>query len=639
MTDDARAPGHGRGPVLNVLSKPELARRLDQLISELLDGGGANDATRDLLLELQTHQVELELQGRELADARHILEVSRDHYARLFDLAPVGFAVFDRRGRIREINLTAAQMLGRDRLRLGGTPFPVLLAGGEMRRFLDHVSAVVGGADGVMVEPLEVDLESRRPRPEPAPQALRLVSSRRDGDDGPECFSALVDITAERRLERSKRATEHRAHAILDALPAEVLVLDAKGRVVFANDAWQRLANCPKHSTSGSSARRADVGWDYLAACRDQASRAEAERPASKAETAAIAEGVAAVLDRRRQRFVAEFACERRDGEHWLALTAAPLDAEGEEAKGDAAKGDAAKGEETGQGAVIVQIDVTDRKRAEQRTQIAREVAAHAARVNAVGVLATSLVHELAQPLNAAAFFGRAALEQLQGADATQRPKDAAMLEPMIAKADAQLERAGAIVEQLRDFLRHKEVRMQPVELDPLIEHTMELIGWFASQREVALEFASGSSGLWLLGDPIQLEQVMVNLICNGVQAIDEAEMPERRVTIETCSCTSEVSPMAQTDDQTDGQTDIQTDAGSPMIQVTVRDTGPGLDVENEHALFDLFASRRSSGLGMGLPISRDIVEAHGGKLWVDPSSSEGARFHFMLPLAHSGDP
>ncbi|MBK5938296.1 PAS domain-containing sensor histidine kinase [Halochromatium roseum] len=625
MTDDARAPGHGRGPVLNVLSKPELARRLDQLISELLDGGRANDATRDLLLELQTHQVELELQGRELTDARHILEVSRDHYARLFDLARVGFAVFDRRGRIREINLTAAQMLGRDRLRLSNTPFPVLLAGGEMRRFLDHVSAVVGGADGAMVEPLEVDLESRRPRPEPAPQALRLVSSRRDGDDGPECFSALVDITAERRLERSKRATEHRAHAILDALPAEVLVLDAKGRVVFANDAWQRFADCPKHPTSGSSAQRADVGWDYLAACRDQASRAEAERPASKAETAAIADGVAAVLERRRQRFVAEFACERRDGEHWLALTAAPLDAEG----------DAAKGEETGQGAVIVQIDVTDRKRAEQNTQIAREAAAHAARVNAVGVLATSLVHELAQPLNAAAFFGRAALEQLHGADATQRPADAATLEPIIAKADAQLERAGAIVERLRDFLRHKEVRMQPVELDPLIEHTLELIGWFASQRRVALEFASGSSGLWLLGDPVQLEQVMVNLICNAVQAIDEAEMPERRVTIETCSCTSEVSPMAQTDDQTD----IQTDAGSPMVKVTVRDTGPGLDVENEHALFDLFASRRGSGLGMELPISRDIVEAHGGKLWVDPSSSSGARFHFMLPLAHSGDP
>lgn len=618
MTDDARAPGDERAPSLNVLSKPELARRLDQLISELLDGGRANDATRELLLELQTHQVELELQGRELAEARHILEVSRDHYARLFDLAPVGFAVFDRRGRIREINLTASQMLGRDRLRLSGTPFPVLLAGGEMRRFLDHVSAVIGAAEGSQIEPLDVDLESRRPRPEPAPQALRLVSSRRHGDDGPECFSALVDITAERRLERSKRATEHRAHAILDALPAEVLVLDAKGRIIFANDAWKRFADCPKRSILAPSERRNDVGWNYLAACRDEASRLEAESPASGAETAAIADGVAAVLERRRERFVAEYACERRDGEHWLALTAAPLDAEGEEAEE----------EEKGQGAVIVQIDVTDRKRAEQNTQLAREAAAHAARVNAVGVLATSLVHELAQPLNAAAFFGRAALELLQGSDAKERPAETATLEPMIAKADAQLERAGAIVERLRDFLRHKEVRMQSLKLDPLIERTMELIGWFASQRQVELRFTSGSAGLWLLGDPIQLEQVMVNLICNGVQAIDEAEMPERRVTIETCSRTSEVSA---------GPED-RTDAGSPMVQVTVSDTGPGLDVENEHALFDLFASRRSSGLGMGLPISRDIVEAHGGKLWIDPSSSEGARFHFMLPLAHSGD-
>ncbi|MEA1053041.1 hypothetical protein U5801_25000 [Lamprobacter modestohalophilus] len=106
----------------------------------------------------------------------------------------------------------------------------------------------------------------------------------------------------------------------------------------------------------------------------------------------------------------------------------------------------------------------------------------------------------------------------------------------MIANADAQLERAGDIVERLRDFLRHKEVRMQSLELDPLIERTIELIGWFASQRQVELRFTSGSAGLWLLGDPIQLEQVMVNLICNGVQAIDEAEMPEQRVTIATCS-------------------------------------------------------------------------------------------------------
>ncbi|WP_462322588.1 PAS domain-containing sensor histidine kinase [Halochromatium sp.] len=597
MTNDARAPG------LNVLSKPELARRLDQLIADLLDDGQTNDATRALLLELQTHQVELELQGRELAEARHILEVSRDHYARLFDLAPVGFAVFDRRGRIREINLTASHLLGRDRVRLSDTPFSVLLGAGEMRRFLDHVSAVIGSRDpeceAEQVPPLDVDLASRRPRAEPAPQALRLVSSRREGDNGPECFSALIDITAERQLERRKTATEHRAHAILDALPAELIVLDAQGRIILANDAWRCFADCPKHRLSVSSAGSSLVGSDYLAACREAVSDAGVE-------SGAIADGVAAVLERRRDRFVAEYACQRRGCERWLALTAAPLDAEG-------------------QGAVIVQIDITERKRAEQHTQIAREAAAHAARVNAVGVLATSLVHELAQPLNAAAFFGRAALEQLQGSDARQRPADEATLEPMIAKADAQLERAGAIVERLRDFLRHKEIRMQPVELDPLIERAIELIGWFASQRQVELRFNSDSAGLWLLGDPVQLEQVLVNLICNGVQAIQESEMPVRQVTIETRPCSAERCVEAPLDED------------SPMVRVTVRDTGPGLDREAENSLFDLFSSRRGAGLGMGLPISRDIVEGHGGKLWADRGASNGAMFHFMLPLAMTG--
>ena len=300
-------------------------------------------------------------------------------------------------------------------------------------------------------------------------------------------------------------------------------------------------------------------------------------------------------------------------------MTAAPLDVGGADA-----------GEDEGQGAVIVQIDITERKRAEQNTQRAREAAAHAARVNAVGVLATSLVHELAQPLNAAAFFGRAALEQLQASDAKQPLADPARLEPVLAKADAQIERAGAIVERLREFLRHKEVQMRPVELDPLIKRAMELLSWFASQRQVELRFISGSAGLWLLGDPVQLEQVLVNLVCNGVQAIEEAGMAVRRVTIETRPCASESASQRCAEAPIDEEV--------PLVRVMVSDTGPGLDLDNEQAMFDLFASRRSSGLGMGLPISREIVESHGGKLWVDRGESGGARFHFTLPLADSGD-
>lgn len=128
-----------------------------------------------------------------------------------------------------------------------------------------------------------------------------------------------------------------------------------------------------------------------------------------------------------------------------------------------------------------------------------------------------------------------------------------------------------------------------------------------------------------MAGRPVQLEQVMINLISNGVQAIDEADGSVRRVTIESRPCTSDVSP------------EVPTENSSPIVRVTVSDTGPGLDVESQHALFDLVASRRGSPLGIGLPISRDIVEGHGGTLWAEPNSCGGAAFHVMLPLGHAG--
>jgi len=578
------------------LSEPALARRFDELIAALSQERDRNSGTYDLLLELQTHQVELELQGRELTEARHILEVSRDHYARLFDLAPVGFAVFDRHGRILEINLTAAGMLGRDRTQLSGTPFPDLLAAGEMRRFLEHVATVIGDEEGATADPLDVELHRRSERPQNGPEALRLISKHSVGDYGPACFSALIDITAERRLERSKSAGQHRAHAILDALPAEVVVLDASGTIVEANDAWRRVSDCG----SMPPAQRRGVGCDYLAASRT-------ESAAGGADPQELATGVAAVLERRADHFACEYSCTRADSERWLSLTAAPLDAEG-------------------QGAVIVQVDVTDRKHAEHRMQTARETAAKAARVNAVGVLATSLVHELAQPLNAAAFLGQAMHAQLERSQANPTAANVAQLEDLVTKAGGQLERATHIVERVRDFLRQQALCSQPLELDPLIRRAMDLIGWFARQRDVALTFSSGTTGLWLRGDPVQLEQVMVNLICNGVQAIDGSEASTRQVTIETRVGTE------------DHAGNGQAHHSASHLQITVRDSGPGLDRESAAALFDLFASKRSSGLGMGLPISRDIVESHGGKLWADPSSSGGGLFHFTLPRANAGE-
>jgi signal transduction histidine kinase len=257
--------------------------------------------------------------------------------------------------------------------------------------------------------------------------------------------------------------------------------------------------------------------------------------------------------------------------------------------------------------------------------QTAREAAAKAARVNAVGVLATSLVHELAQPLNAAAFLGQAMRADLERSQADPTADKLARVEQLLGRAEDQLARATGIVDRVRDFLRQQAISSQPLEVDALIERAMGLIGWFARQRDVVLKFNSGTAGVWLRGDATQLEQVLVNLICNGVQAIDGSDAQTRQVTIET-----------QTD-MNNSTLDGQTHDAASLVRITVRDSGPGLDRESAAALFDLFASKRSAGLGMGLPISRDIVESHGGKLWADLSAT-GGLFHFTLPRANPGE-
>ena len=188
---------HRASQRLQNLSESALARRLGELIASMGEGPQA-DEQRSLLLDLQVHQIEVEMQVRELREAQQALELSRNRYARLFDLAPVGYAVFDHRGRILEINLTAARMLHRPRSQVCGLPFASFLEKGEARAFLTHVQHVLDTTStpeqAATVELyLCADMGAR---------LLRLHSLPRDGNSGPVCFSVILDITAQGQAER-----------------------------------------------------------------------------------------------------------------------------------------------------------------------------------------------------------------------------------------------------------------------------------------------------------------------------------------------------------------------------------------------------------------------------------------------------
>ena len=553
---------------LRKVSRSDLVRRLDELIASSSETGDTEEQ-HSLLLDLRAHQIELEVQGRELREALRSLEVSRDRYARLFDLAPVGYAVFDAQGRILEVNLTAAQMLGRVRGELAGLPFSGFLNNADARAFLAHVRDVVGGVDARPKQVVEV-----RTRGSGGQQVLRLLSSVLDEDAGRACLSAVLDVTEEAEAKWESAGSDRLRLSILDALPAEVAVLDRDGRIVAVNHGWRLFVE-----SNGPFGESSDgLGLDYIDACRRV-------RGVDAGNANRISEGLAAVIARRIPSFSAEYPCPRQTGDSWFALTAVPLDHEI-------------------QGAVVVHWDTTDQRRAEAAARRARENWAQAARLNAVGILAASLVHELTQPLSAARFFGGAAASLLD-----RGQHDPERFRESLLGVETQIERAAAILQRLREFVRQRTTERAPVSIDGVILRAVELVRWFARDKRVALNLEQSAPAVLVDADSLQLEQVLINLVCNSIQAIDDADAERREVSIRPRRRAHEV-------------------------EVTVRDTGPGIPPELGERPFDIFESAHDFRLGMGLAISREIVEAHGGKLWADPDAAQGAVLHFTLPIA-----
>jgi PAS domain S-box-containing protein len=551
-------------------SARDALERLEGVLQQCVPAAAAGEVA-SLLQELRGSRDASATRERTLRATEAQIESSRDHFARLFDLSPIGYLVLDAAGRVRQSNLTVERLLGCDRIRLTGQRFAGLLVPGDRRELLKHLRRVLaGGARPGKSETLLARLASETGEP----RVVRLVSTMQHGEEGSECLAAVIDVTARVEAERERIRSERLRQSVLDALPAHVAVLAKDGRIVSVNEGCRRFAE----QNEGSAALTEGEGLNYLAACRKAAARGDAE-------AGRVADGIAGVLDRRAERFVHTYPCSPPGGVGWFELTSVPIEGDGD-------------------GAIVMHFDITARKLAEDRARRARESTARAARANAVGILATSLLHEIAQPLSAAGFFTGTAASMLQ-----QGNPDPDKLAKLMASLDTQIRRAAEILQRLRDFLRARELRVEPVGVDAVVEGALGLVRWFASDRCVRVLYAQQAPGVMVAADALQVEQVLVNLICNGIEAIDDAGTSQRDVFIE-------IEP------------------GSAHVEIIVRDSGPGISPESRDRLFNIFMSTKATSLGMGLAISRDIVEAHGGKLWADPESTEGAVVRFTLPRA-----
>jgi signal transduction histidine kinase len=250
-----------------------------------------------------------------------------------------------------------------------------------------------------------------------------------------------------------------------------------------------------------------------------------------------------------------------------------------------------------------VNLDITERREAEQRLHELQSELLHASRLSAMGQMAAALAHELNQPLGAATNFLGAARLALQSA----RPGAPQRALARIEKAVEQTVRAGAILGRLRDFIAHGETDKRIVNAPRLIEDAVALALVGAKDASLRVRFDFSAAERPIVSDRVQIQQVIFNLVRNALEAT--AGRKSREITLATRL------------------------TGNAELEISVADNGSGLG-EDPETVFRPFASTKAKGMGIGLSICRTIVEAHGGRLWAEPRAGGGAVFRFTLPLA-----
>jgi PAS domain S-box-containing protein len=253
-------------------------------------------------------------------------------------------------------------------------------------------------------------------------------------------------------------------------------------------------------------------------------------------------------------------------------------------------------------------LDLTERKRAEEERERLRKLQselAHVNRLDVMGQLAATLIHEITQPMAAARNNARAALNFL-GKVPPRLEDSREALDCVVGDVD----RAGSIIDRVRDQIKKAPPRTDKFDLNEAVSEVVRLASGAINGSAVSVTMRLALTLSRVEGDRVQLQQVLLNLVLNAVEAMSSVDAGTRELLIST------------------------EEAQSNCVQITVRDSGIGIDPNHRERVFEAFYTTKSAGVGMGLSISRSIIDAHGGRLWVDANEPRGAAFKFILPIS-----
>jgi PAS domain S-box-containing protein len=254
----------------------------------------------------------------------------------------------------------------------------------------------------------------------------------------------------------------------------------------------------------------------------------------------------------------------------------------------------------------VLLVDVEDRARAQARLQQMQSDFARMNRLNIMGELAASLCHEITQPIASARNNARAAQNFLNG-----QPPDLAEVTEALGCVVADADRAGEIVDRIRDQVKKASPRKDHFDLNAAINEVTVLARNAIMQNGVSIQTRLAEGLFPIHADRVQLQQVVMNLLLNAVEAMGASQAGARELL-------------------------ISTEQNHKGVLVAVRDSGPGIDAAHLERVFDPFYTTKSRGMGMGLSICRSIMDAHGGRLWAEANGVRGTVFQFSLPCAEN---
>lgn len=518
------------------------------------------------LVSLAAVRVSAELEHRKQKAA---LERSEAYSRAIVATAAEGILTVDDKGRIESFNQAAEKMFGYRADELIGEDVHVLIPERYRKTHVSHVDQYfTTGEASIIGTGREVAAQHKDGSVFPIHLSASEVALK-----GERCFAGIIrDISAQKAAEKSLRATETRFRAVFDQRHQLVAILSPAGIVLEANQRSLDFTGLQHEEVIGREFWNT-VWWDHSpelqqrmkeairAAAQGETLQFEVTKPRVDGELATLDFSIRPIMDKARR--VVFLLCESHD--------------------------------------------ITEHKQAEEEARYHRERIAHVSRLSTLGEMAAGIAHEINQPLTAISLFAQAGTRLV---DAGQFEK----MDEVCLKLNEHALRAAEVVERMQSMARQGESRKEVVDCNELIESAVRLAESEARIHDIQIEFGKGKNLPPVSVDGVQIQQVALNLLRNGMEAMIEADERKGR-------------PIRITSSLNDDN----------EIEIAVTDCGGGVPESRIDKLFTPFSTTKKSGMGMGLSISEAIIRAHGGHIGFHNIDAGGAEFWFALPAAKHG--